>query len=877
MITRYQSLFGDRVSNEDIQNYTRVHKSIVKGNMSSVGVCLDTPDKITIPLKLHQQRMVAEMMCKEDSEHRFSSGINMGVISDKVGSGKSLVVLSLIAARQRVLKTIPNHMVSDHSIPYQAYPYRYRTTRYQSSFTWNDFAGFELEPTQEFPTNLVVVPHNVFNQWKGYLDRHTKLSYKPLGSVYDLRNLDLDKLGEYQVILVKSTKFDDFMRMVYAKFPGKVDTITTQTDPKIQVFRKLQFKMNRPERLLYTSIGGSFLQDMLTLDAFCKDVTIHSVKRLIPLLKDRKPLECLFYYLFGVNIEQLELMIKHSDPKFIYDSFLQSLSNYNSRISKMRTELHAHINKIQYVRHMIQNRDYSEDTMVSALETLEASIQSIPPVNFKNLHSSIQANLSTEITQHRRIMGMLSRHARRFMSTYDVSRLKACLDGNARPLFQMVKYKGPIFQRIIIDEANSIKLSQVQYRQQTAYAKFTWFVTSSVEELLNPNGRHVNGKWINGIPRQGYVHDIFLNNVHPSRHVFLEQMFHKNSDECVDASFRLPQPLSHVVNCLTPPEIGILQGLGLPKVIRALNAGDMATAIQTAGCTERSEKDIVKRILGKFSDKLLKLDTRLNKHQMKLNGMHSGVAEEQPKRLTPSEKKRSEEAIEKILCQKKELEGKLEALRMRISNTSNHDCPICMDRIGKPALVPCCHHLFCFSCIANALNAKSNCPLCRTPLAVDSLLIYKQQENDNEEEPEPPKIQLPTKIKATVDLILNKPDGKFLVFSEFHNSFNKLKEAFQKNHISCRELKGNAGQIRNTLKKYEDGSCRVLLLNARFYGSGLNLQMTTDIIIGHRMSRDLELQIIGRGQRLGRTDALHVHYLCYNSEYGTVPGQQVSN
>jgi hypothetical protein len=59
------------------------------------------------------------------------------------------------------------------------------------------------------------------------------------------------------------------------------------------------------------------------------------------------------------------------------------------------------------------------------------------------------------------------------------------------------------------------------------------------------------------------------------------------------------------------------------------------------------------------------------------------------------------------------------------------------------------------------------------------------------------------------------------------------------------------------------------LLNAKNYGSGLNLQMTTDIIIYHKMSKDLENQVIGRGQRLGRTDALNVHYLYYENEKNT--------
>ena len=42
--------------------------------------------------------------------------------------------------------------------------------------------------------------------------------------------------------------------------------------------------------------------------------------------------------------------------------------------------------------------------------------------------------------------------------------------------------------------------------------------------------------------------------------------------------------------------------------------------------------------------------------------------------------------------------------------------------------------------------------------------------------------------------------------------------------------------------------------------------MSTDIIIYHNMTSDMEKQIIGRGQRPGRTEPLIVHHLCYKHE-----------
>ena len=59
----------------------------------------------------------------------------------------------------------------------------------------------------------------------------------------------------------------------------------------------------------------------------------------------------------------------------------------------------------------------------------------------------------------------------------------------------------------------------------------------------------------------------------------------------------------------------------------------------------------------------------------------------------------------------------------------------------------------------------------------------------------------------------------------------------------------------------------MLLLNAKYCGAGLNLQCTDEIIIFHRMCKDLENQVIGRAQRIGRDSRLKVNYLCYDNEY----------
>ena len=49
---------------------------------------------------------------------------------------------------------------------------------------------------------------------------------------------------------------------------------------------------------------------------------------------------------------------------------------------------------------------------------------------------------------------------------------------------------------------------------------------------------------------------------------------------------------------------------------------------------------------------------------------------------------------------------------------------------------------------------------------------------------------------------------------------------------------------RQTIENFKNGEITVLMLNAKFYGAGMNLQMATDIVIYHRFSKEMEEQII---------------------------------
>ena len=158
------------------------------------------------------------------------------------------------------------------------------------------------------------------------------------------------------------------------------------------------------------------------------------------------------------------------------------------------------------------------------------------------------------------------------------------------------------------------------------------------------------------------------------------------------------------------------------------------------------------------------------------------------------------------------------------------------------------------------------CPLCRKHLELKDMTIIQEKDSDDDSSITEDEPTLPKKEEVLINMINSKPDGRFLVFSSFDNSFNTVSKLLNDNHIPWSKLCGSSGRVNNIIKQFTDNKIRVLLLNAKYYGSGLNLQMTTDIVLYHRMNSDLEKQIIGRGQRVGRTSPLIVNYLCYENE-----------
>jgi SNF2 family DNA or RNA helicase len=239
------------------------------------------------------------------------------------------------------------------------------------------------------------------------------------------------------------------------------------------------------------------------------------------------------------------------------------------------------------------------------------------------------------------------------------------------------------------------------------------------------------------------------------------------------------------------------------------------------------------------------------------------------KELTYSTEAVKRHAIEREEQKLRELQQKLTDLEARVSTLTTQTCPICYDVPQNPALTPCCKNSFCLTCVCECISKTPACPLCRQKItSVSKLIVVGEEENTASKKSagtEEPKI--PTKGAALMKLLSeSKPEDRFLVFSSHEASFKGLREILKTRGIKCEMLMGSGARVEKIRAQFREGKVRVLCMNARHIGAGINLENATHVVLYHRMNMELEKQVIGRAIRFERTAPLEVVHLVHDQE-----------
>lgn len=388
-----------------------------------------------------------------------------------------------------------------------------------------------------------------------------------------------------------------------------------------------------------------------------------------------------------------------------------------------------------------------------------------------------------------------------------------------------VEYKSVKWARIIIDEVLSIKLpTDIPW-----VANFIWFITATPSGLA-------------------YIKKIYIRDIFSSlQKVVFNFLVVKNNDEYVSNSMNLPALNQILIRCFTPKMINIIKNYVSEDIINMLNAGNISEAISKINCNADTDDNIFKAITSKIDKEL---------HNKKAELVYQSS-------LIPTDARAHEETLKRINEKIASLTERKNIMEEKIKSYATEACPICYSDFENPAVMKCCGNLFCIPCLT---RVKGVCPMCRCTFVLADLNVILKEKKDKKEKKKIEENELLSKDKNLINLIKKKPNGKFLIFSCYENTNDKISKILKEENIAYSKLLGSSGSINNIINKFNGSELNVLLLNAQYYGSGLNLQMATDIIIYHEMNIELETQIIGRAQRIGRTEPLNVYYLLHDNE-----------
>jgi hypothetical protein len=436
-------------------------------------------------------------------------------------------------------------------------------------------------------------------------------------------------------------------------------------------------------------------------------------------------------------------------------------------------------------------------------------------------------------------------------------------DTNFKIISNLILLNNIKINRLIFDEIDSLNIPS----NKKLNSNFYWFITASFSNLLFPKGYGFFDKKLNiyirkasGLNNKGYITDLFTNIFYNMKEEFSHLLVLKNDDDYIDKSFNIPIPNQYIIQCKDPISTILLNGIVDKNVMNCLNANNNKGAIELFNSKQKiTEENIINIVIEKFIDQIKNINIQIDAFsQMIFNTNNEENLRERNSR------------IEKLKEKRNILDTKIKNIKSRINN--NNLCSICYEDIKDKTLVKCCSNIFCFKCINLWLCQKASCPLCKNNLKEDELYLIQDKEDEIDNE-----ILDTDEINKNFDKLQNleillknkKKDSKYLIFSEYDISFENIIKIFNDKY-KYSYLKGNKYIIQRILRDYKIGDLDILLVNIHNYGSGLNLENTTDIIMFHKFDANIENQVIGRAQRFGRTEPLNIHYLLNQNEISQI-------
>jgi SNF2 family DNA or RNA helicase len=436
------------------------------------------------------------------------------------------------------------------------------------------------------------------------------------------------------------------------------------------------------------------------------------------------------------------------------------------------------------------------------------------------------------------------------------------------------------WKRAFIDEADTIHLINGYPKPD---ARFTWFITASWMNILFPNESiylqkttlttyvfgpdaqmpflkpHFDDIYRSTRPydylRFGMTSYNFFRELVNTDHRLRGHLVLRCDNDFIQESISLPPLYRNNILCKIPLTQRIISQAVTTEIQQMLNGGDVVGAMNALGVKTEDTMSLIDAVTKNLQKELTRLKAM---YEFKAGLEYATV----------QSKETALKSLEEKMNQK---QSAIKNIQERIEGFKQEICPICYDEPGEPVVTPCCSRIFCGVCILTCLSRNPTCPMCRGDIRANQLrkVVSKKEETAIVESNTEPEDTLEKKPETLLRLFRDNPEGRFLVFSRYDNPFTAMESSIDALGVKVKQLKGNKDAIAATLKSFQTGDLRCLLLNSHYAGSGLNITAATHVILLHAMTHEEEKQILGRAYRLGRTAPLHFIRLLHSDEMPT--------
>ena len=333
------------------------------------------------------------------------------------------------------------------------------------------------------------------------------------------------------------------------------------------------------------------------------------------------------------------------------------------------------------------------------------------------------------------------------------------------------------FRRVIIDEADSIKLTNFYM----PFSEFTWLITATFHNLNYTNNP------ISNLISPFCNYDSYQDN--------LCKIVVKNDETYIEQSYSLPEYFTNFYFCEAPKQVKYAmylkeQNLLSKENLEMINSGNFNSVVESLGGDVSSENDLIqlvtkdlkRQISNKSKEKNLiqSLDIPVDQKTNRINNINKTISsleekvksiesrfsniqiwDEMRNKLSPEideeiediiqerydELITTEEAtnkIKKIFEDNSVSQPELQEKIISILDSEERVCSICTSFYNNPVVLKC-NHIYCASCLFNWISMQSSkgrkpfCPCCKTLIDMKGLNLIANSGKEEKKKSDSPK------------------------------------------------------------------------------------------------------------------------------------------